>query len=56
LLVKLAGYGAVTIVAFCVFILYIFFKNIFSDNFKDGHEELFNANIGPLAGTSAMAF
>ncbi|KRX10480.1 hypothetical protein PPERSA_08782 [Pseudocohnilembus persalinus] len=58
-LIVIAGYGVWTIISFVVFILIVFFDQLFSNkNFAHDVSDitLFSWDIGKLAGTGAMAF
>lgn len=61
-IIKLAKYGISAVVTYFVFIFYIFFVNITSENFsKKWHDpdtgmQLFTKNFGELAGALALAF
>ena len=58
LLVKLAGFGILSIVGFSCFILYLFFTAVSKPNFIESHKgmPLFTWDLGKLAGTAALAF
>lgn len=60
--IKLAQYGIIAVTTFLIFIFYIFFANITSQDFSkkwndpDAGMKLFSKNFGEFAGTVALAF
>jgi hypothetical protein len=61
LLVKIASYGILSIISYCIFIIYVFATNMSSsDGYREYAKEhpitLFSWDIGSLAGVAALAF